>query len=454
MKLFHFFFLILIVFEPHQTFANVGDGFGLGSRNSALGSAGGASSDPALFTYYNPGLLSLSTIDSQPHSKRLELTFGYAIIQPKFSAIDNVVTANSYTSDNGAAQYGNVDINNRLIVGQLLAVKWVMLPESQSLTLGVVSFLPVTQLARVDTGETYLPEYFQYRARTERPELLLALSGNLTEQWALGVGAQFGFTSTSRATMYLKTTTGEPSTMRFVSSIKPKLRPYFGIGHSNKDSFTQFGLVVRLAQSYDNTVSIDADAEAIAGLAGFPVEFGATSSLFYDPHSLELSFAQRFESLSFLFEIDFQKWSLYQRPSLSIENATAGSGLVLSPTQNPSFDFRDIFVPKFGFEFAPGDRNTLYRLGYSYRPSSLGALPTESGNYLDPPKHSLGVGMGFQTASWRLDFHLGIQFLVTQNIQKSAGNEAGDAGDLKIGAPGYEAGGNIYSGGVSINLGI
>ncbi len=85
--------------------------------------------------------------------------------------------------------------------------------------------------------------------------------------------------------------------------------------------------------------------------------------------------------------------------------------------------------------------------------------PTEGGNYLDPAKHSLTLGwglkyqhfLGFETGC-QLDFNVLFQHLPVQHVVKSPGNEVGNLSDLKIGAPGYDAGGNILGGGVSLSL--
>jgi hypothetical protein len=117
-------------------------------------------------------------------------------------------------------------------------------------------------------------------------------------------------------------------------------------------------------------------------------------------------------------------------------------------------------IPRVGEEISLSEVSTI-RVGYAYRPSFLAEVPNGAGNYLDPPKHmvNLGLGlnykhfMGFETAA-RLDFNLSYHALVTQTITKTSGDEAGNPSGTKIGSPGYDAGGKILGGGVTLSLAL
>jgi len=115
-------------------------------------------------------------------------------------------------------------------------------------------------------------------------------------------------------------------------------------------------------------------------------------------------------------------------------------------------------VPRFGEEVLLSETATV-RVGYAYRPSILKGVSNGEGNYLDPPKHMINLGlgliyrhfMGFEVQN-HVDFHFSYQYLELQHIVKTAGNETGNASDPKIGTPGYDAGGNLLGGGVSLSL--
>jgi hypothetical protein len=115
-------------------------------------------------------------------------------------------------------------------------------------------------------------------------------------------------------------------------------------------------------------------------------------------------------------------------------------------------------IPRIAEEWTVG--TTKYRFGYGYRPSILKNNPPDgAGNYLDPDKHMFNAGaslefqhfLGYDTP-WRLDLNATYQLLVTESIVKTSGDEAGNAGDPKIGAPGYDAGGSVWGGGASLTF--
>lgn len=118
-------------------------------------------------------------------------------------------------------------------------------------------------------------------------------------------------------------------------------------------------------------------------------------------------------------------------------------------------------MPRIGQELYLG-RLTL-RAGYAYRPSIFndgGNGPSGAGNYLDPSKNIFTAGAGYHFMHFLnfdvpcdVDFNLAYQALITEHITKTPGDENGNGtGDLKIGAPGYDAGGNIFGGGISLSL--
>jgi hypothetical protein len=255
-------------------------------------------------------------------------------------------------------------------------------------------------------------------------------------------------------------TGSNPSTGRFSASIKPKMIPFFGLLFNPNDVYS-VGAVVRLPASSDSTVSITSGAEVVGSV--IPFSFAESSTLLYEPLSLELgsSFRTSRDFRTYV-EVDYQWWSRFQAPGLTIQNGqfcpgSSPCGVNIQPGPNYDYGYQNIIIPRVAEEISFG--KTLFRVGYAYQPSILKALPTGAGNYLDPPKHLLNVGtslefqhfLGYDT-SWRLDLNASYQLLVTQTITKTAGNEAGDLTDSKIGAPNYDAGGSVYGGGASVTF--
>lgn len=458
---------VSLVFSTQSAQANVGEAYGFGSRNASLAGAGVAWGQDGFAAYLNPAALAVEKV------KRLDFSYGWTYMQPNFKAINNVVTQNAYIADNaaGSPTYANVDTSYKNTVGQEIGFGYRLLPDSWNLSIGVSAFLPFEQIAFMDSGETYVPEYMLYRARTQRPQVDLGVGAAIGAGFHLGVGLHAGFALTSNASLFLNTASNTISTMRFSSSLKPKLAPFFGALFVPEDDPQAYsiGAVFRLPLTSDNTIALNSSARAFGNLAAVDFNFTGTSALFYDPMAIELGGSFRhFNVARFFGQLEYQFWSNYQSPAILIQqpettNCTPPGScgtLRINPGKLPGFTFVNILVPRVGEEIQLTDSMTV-RVGYAYRPSILDGVPNGSGNYLDPAKHMANVGLGLRfdrffsfNQPWNLDFNLAYQYLVTQQITKTAGNEIGTANDLKIGAPGYEAGGNLFGGGVSLTLAI
>ncbi len=452
-----------LVFFCSMAHANVGEAYGFGSRTTALGGAGAAWGTGAFAAYYNPAQLGL---DSE---KRLQLDWGLIYMQPNFKPITNVLTQNKFVSD--SQRYSDVDNSTyRETFGQQLGLTYRLDPKLTNLTLGITMFMPVNQFAYMDTGEAYVPEYVLYRARTQRPQVELGAGAKLCEDLQVGIGFHVAFTLTSNASVFINTQKNTASSLRFTSSLKPKAAPYIGLlwAPGKKKNFS-LGGVFRFPVTSNNTMTLNSAARVFGNFAAVDFNFTAISALFYDPMAIELGSSWQHNSWGRLFaQVDYQFWSRFEAPALLIQqpkttNCTGNGcdqGTVnISPGSLPSFNYVNIFVPRFGWEITPGDGQIVYRIGYAYRPSVMSNLPTEGGNYLDPPKHMLNLGVGLNYDSFlsfdvpfRLDFNLAYHYLVTQTVTKTPGNEVGDATDLKIGAPGYTAGGSVYGGGATVSF--
>ncbi len=384
---------------------------------------------------------------------------------PSFTPIHGVVVENSYTSDKTPARSGDVDASYRETFGQLLGIAYVVAPETARLSLGLTLFLPINQLAYFDSGESYQPEYFLYRSSTLRPQLDLGVGAEATAGLHFGAGLHVGFGQTVNGSLFLQSNTTQPSSFRIGASLKPKVSPYFGILATPSESLS-LGAVLRLPLQTINDITLKSGFQLVGTLTGLDINFAGLSALYSDPLSIEMGTSWRYlDSTRLFLQADYQAWSKYQVPSISIQSPTTndcqgsacGTGVRISPSRNPTFAFRDIVVPRVGHEWTVG-RLSL-RTGYAYRPSILKGIPTGPGNYLDPPKHHLNAGAGYRFDHFlhfevpcSVDFHASYDLLVTQTIVKTPGNEAGDPTEAKIGSPGYEAGGKILGGGISLTL--
>lgn len=428
--------------------ANIAEMFGFGSRMSALAGATLSGSSDGFASYTNPATLGWNS------DKKLMLSWGMLFMSPSFLPINDITTTNDFASGTASPTTGSADTEYRSTWGQALGVSYQIL-ESKKLTLGFTAYLPLDSVAFFDTGEAFSPEYVLYRCRTQRPQFTLGVGGDLASNLSLGMGIHLGVTQTANANVLLRTSTG-PSSMRLTTSLKTKASPYFGLFYKPSD-FVQWGAVIRLPLSTDSNMVMGAGAKVLGTV---PLDFKLQSSaaVYYDPLTVELGGS--FKPLPLWrvsLQADFQRWSTFSPPVLRVENIPGG--VEIQNSQNPQFAYKNIWVPRIGNEWSV--ERTTWRLGYAYRPSMFDGLPTEAGNYLDPPKHMFNVGIGYRFERFlhfdtpiNVDAHLSYHQLVTQSITKSPGDETGNGASSKIGAPGYSAGGKIYGGGVSLSLNL
>jgi hypothetical protein len=444
----------------------VGQEYGFGSRTRALAGAGAAWGFGAFAAYYNPGALPFQG------EKRLLLEGGLVDMTPNFTSINNVIVENAYVSDK--VTYGSVANDYRSTSGEELGFVYRLFPDFHNITFGVTSYLPLQQLAYIDTGETFVPEYVLYRARTQRPQVELGGGFDLTPRWHLGAGLHVAYSLTSSATVFLQTDPTKPSTMRFSASMSPKVAPDVGLLYTSEPEPGEAprltaGLVMRFAVASDNTLVLQSAARAFGSFAALDFDFNAISTIFYDPFSVELggTFAETPSTRTYA-QLEFQAWSHFKAPALLIQNPSSNNtcnngpcGVIISPGQLPAFPYQDIFIPRIGQEYTFG-RLTL-RAGYAWQPGIFadgGNGPSGAGNYLDPSKHIFTLGAGYHFLHFLnfdvpcdVDVNLAYQALVTEHVTKTPGDENGQGtGDLKIGAPGYDAGGSVYGGGLSLTM--
>ena len=458
-----FFALASLVVFSNSSLANVGQTYGFGARAESLGGITSASDfQDGYSAYSNPALVA-SPLDH----RRLHLSFGMIWMVPSFTPISGVVTENNYVTGQSPVKTGTVDTDYRSTIGQELGFTYALSPNAHHFSLGLTTFFPLDSMAYLDSGEVYQPEYFLERSRTQRPQIEIALAMEASKGFSIGIGGHVGFSITSNAKVFLQTSTTQPSSTRISASLKPRMSPYLGLMYQPNREFN-LGLTVRAALKSANTLILTSSSRVLGNFGALDILLNGSGAAFYDPTSVEFGGGLSLSEITKVYlQMDYQFWKDFESPNITIDNATvpnctgAGcSGLQISPSNNPSPEFRNIFVPHFGQEWKLSDETTL-RYGYSYRTSILTHLPSGAGNGLDPSRHEFSLGIGIKVKEFLgfnlpavLDFAFSYQSLVSETIEKSSGNEIGNTSDQKIGSPGYEAGGKILGGGLSLSLGF
>lgn len=460
---------ILILFTISLAFttsvnADVGSEYGFGPISGSLAGNSVAWDFNGYAGYNNPaGLPLIDRAGSIFHDARFILSYGIIYMDPEFSDISNVVISNKYWgNDVSGNNYstGNVDNSYKSVFGQEIGMAYRINPEWHNLTLGVTLFFPFEQLAYLDSGETYEPEYVLYRSNGQQPDLTFSAGGEITKNFRAGLGLHVAYNLSTSASGTIQAT--NPSTERFTSDIKPKASPYLGFHYMSDDEKKTAGLVMRFANSEDSKFNVNTGAQPIGSFPNIPVSFLAGDTIIYSPFTVQLGGSlQTAGNGRTYFQLDYQHWNAFSAPYLMITNPCAGVGCGVTVQKGPQLDvkYRDIFVPRLGHQITRG--NMKYRFGYGYRPGIISDPTSGIGNYLDPSKHLFNAGVGFEferffgyKKPWNLDFSLEYQQFVTQTVTKTPGDEAGDLTSKKIGAPGYDAGGHVIGGQIALSVGM
>ncbi|MBI2606936.1 MAG: hypothetical protein HYW49_12755 [Deltaproteobacteria bacterium] len=449
------FLVVGLVVSPEPAYAGSGDVYGYGSRASALGNTLLGGSNGAYATFYNPAA------NSARPGVGLSLAAAYA--HPKFKEIHGVTIENSATTAQGGTVTGDVDTEGYLDhLSQAVGFSYNFGEKWRSLALGILGSMPLGRFSYLDTGEPFKPEYYNYRATTQRPELFASLGFAAARSLHAGAGVKFAANVASSANYTVSGSAGTVSHGRMTTTVKPSAAPYVSVFYDPKydapshpsPSWT-CALTVRAPARYRLDVDVRSNARVLGPTNDFPIVFDSSSTLYYDP--LEADLAASLEPAPrwwITLELDWLNTSAYQAPTVSVVDTGSAIQLKNSVSSTPSM--RDIFVPKLGVERRWNA--TTARAGYFWRPSPI-TDNSGSGNLVDPEKHVFTAGVGFDLKKARVseraivvDLHGQYHWLVSQRITKSPGNEAGSAGQGKVGSPGYDIGGAVYGGGLSVSM--
>ena len=435
--------VIVSILQSVVAHASTGETYGYGSKASALGNTTLGGSTDGFASFYNPGANS-----THPG---FYLSFGIAFYKPSFLEIKNVVIDNNAISTASGDVSGDVDTSSYLNhLGQAVGLSLNLGEKLKYLSFGATTSMPLERVGYVDSGEPFKPEYFNYRARTQRPQIYGAISMSPFDWMHVGAGISFASSVSANTTVFATGSSGKVSSQRLATTLKPSASPYFSLYFDPKP--IEVAAVLRLANTYKFSVDTVAKASFLGPTADLPITLTSSGMLYYDPLEFDISIAYSALTNTWLTaELDWFQYKTYEAPTLSLVS-TGSVAMKNSASTLPVM--RNIFVPKFGIQQDIGP--VSLRTGYSYRPS-----PVEDnsgiGNQVDPAKHlfTFGAGVDLQKANitqakLSVDAHMQVHSLVSQHVTKSSGNEAGTAGANKIGSPGYDIGGSIVGGGVSI----
>lgn len=425
--------------------ANPVDGFGLGSKSTAMGGAVSASARDFSANYYNPSGLALA--------RGTDLSVGYVYVSQR-------LRINGHDS-----QVDPV----RAIVGGIVAPGsiWTI-----PFAFGLAVHLPDERLSR---ARSMRPEDPRWVLWDNRPQLLY-LSANLALRpvdW-LAIGGGVSFLAATRGAFEVTGTAVLPSGERteYDSQLRHEVDadltavryPSFGITVTPND-WLDFGLVYR----HEAQIELEIDAElrgtVDTGLIPVPAryELSSTTMNAFIPRQIVLGTSVvPAENVRIGLDVTWVNWAAYESPisrSRSVLDVNVPAGFELPPNPKPTGridpGFENRLVPRLGVEYRIGVQRKLdlpVYAGYFYERSPV---PPQTGrtNFIDADRHVLSLGTGF---SWedpaevlpgnlRFDTHVSWAILPERTTEKaSAADFVGD----------YRAGGSQLGVGATLSLGF
>lgn len=436
--------LIALVRPPAAT-ASPLDVFGLGSRHAAQAGVGVAAVDDAAAPLVNPAGLARSG------GKRFTVGVLGAV--------------------------ANLAINDRRTgldapVGGLLALTAPAPlggPLAGRLHVGLAMFVLPGSIARIVARFPDEPFYPYYQGRTERMVIIPALAVRIRDDLDVGVAANFlaglggGIRASEGATRAIEARVDEqvPSVARLIAGVTWAARADLRLG-------------LALRQRFEIPFATVARTE----VAGEPIDLDLAASGQFSPAQATAGVTWSAASARVSLDVSYARWSTYPGPFVAVKSALPLVGPLAAAL--PAVPWHDTFAARTGGELTRGALTV--RGGYGFETSPVPAAQPGITNLLDGPKHTLGLGGGWRWPGavggkdLRLDVHVQAQLVGARRLRKqllAAGADGGSFDGLRdevvdnpndpatlgvqISNPGYPSiasGGQVFSGGVTIEVGL
>lgn len=433
-------YIFLLLLLSSQAFASFPEFFGSSAVTGAIANQPILDSSEATNGYYAASLLA--------HSKKLSVSLSGSSSIVDVPSITNIVIKNSSNSNLAGASVERGDANTDYTgatMGSVHALLPLAYQGAGALVINI--FTPLGAIAEINSGDAFLPEYVMHRARNARTQAFLSYAHPWSDQWAFSLGGMLGFQAGAdignQATLN-GSDFGSSASLK--SKIKPTIGLSFSASHRGENSQTYFSFHQEMKSNLSSVARGEIN-DPVPAL--FSIEINTMIS--YDPHTLRLGHARRFENISVFALAEYQIWSGYQTPVVRIKKI---GGVI-----NPSDDFeqtqiKNIFVPKLGMSFHLTPKWD-WSFGASYRPTPLEGDFSGAGNSVDVDSAFVATGLRYKTTvrKRQVEFSNYIQYhhFMDKTVTKTEGQENGETGD-KIGSVGYKLGGSAIAAGLGMTL--
>jgi long-chain fatty acid transport protein len=405
------------------------DGFGLGERNRAMGSAATALASDFSAVYYNPAGLSACRHDS--------VSLGYTRTHHALAISDD----EPFTPAEEIA--GRNELNIGFCVGLPLRLSFGM-----QVGLGLTGRMALYQQS-IDSR----PRWVMHDERLDGLSIMLGPSYRILE--GLSVGAAISVLANSG--MVLDNTVPAASSHEVQNDLRWDLKPtaalIAGVRYRPVSSLT-LGATYRSALYH----RLDVDTRTRVEVSGVVVDVGLILEgvMWYTPQQVAAGVAwQPVERLTVAADVTWYDWSAYPGPFIVATPAPDSpvAQTLSFPAREP-VAFSDVVVPRVGAELLLADRVAL-RAGYSFRPTPAPA-PRALANLLDADTHVITAGTGVRwqpgappesagagIEAFSLDGHVAFTIMPERRVDKE-----GEAAELDS----YSFGGFVLDVGVMLSM--
>lgn len=427
---------------------NPAEVFGFGSRQAGLGGAVAARVDDFSSGYYNPAGLAFG------RGKRV--SFGVLGGASNLRINDEgVPLAEPFGVVFGATTPAPLGgpLANRVFVG----IGLYLLPTT---VIRVIAHLP---------DEAFYPYYDN---RTQRLVVIPVIAARPIDRLSVGVGLNLlaglagQVVSNEGPTRGLEPRVDEQigTTLRLNVGARYRLLETYDVAAVFRQSFS-----VPFTTITENTV------------AGEPIDLAIEAEGLFTPDQLVLGQAWRPGPVDLSLDLTWARWSAYPGPYVIVDSELPLVGPLTGVL--PKVPWKDTFGVRAGAErtmpFGGGGVTWTLRGGYGFETSPIPATQRGVTNLLDGPKHTVSLGVGFflpGKRKVRIDLHVQAQLVGERRMVKriATGDEDPELGSFQalrdevsddpsepatlgtqISNPGYpsiESGGQVFSGGLTVEV--
>ncbi|PIP95375.1 MAG: hypothetical protein COW00_12785 [Bdellovibrio sp. CG12_big_fil_rev_8_21_14_0_65_39_13] len=422
LKIFSFIFCALST----SAFASFPDYFGTAVSTASIGNQASANHQDAANVYYHPSMAGFA--------KKVSFAGSISTAQTSFPEINGVIKKNTATSSTTESGSVRTDYPNY----QSYTLNFILpLRYENAGSLGFFLSAPIGTMVEQSSGHPEWPEYVMYRARYRRTQVHLNYAQPIGDQFSISIGAFLGFQASAKVETQVSLGNNFGSQATASSKVKPSVGAVIGASYRYDDQMLNF--------TYQQEMKTNLESEAFGEIVDPSISLiniSINSLMFYDPHTFRIQWSKKTDAIELMTGVDYQMWSNYRPPTIQVINQ---GGSVKGSNDFEKLNLRNTFTPKLGTRFFLND-SLSFSGGLSYRQSPIEGDFSGSGNSIDLDTWIYALG-----SEYRFDFldhviKLGASFqyqkLEDRKVTKSSGLENGGTGQ-KIGAPGYNVGGDV-----------